>query len=38
MSSSKLIIYVPLTHATIVREAIGKAGGGKGAKRTLMQS
>ncbi len=28
-TSSKLIVYVPLTHATIVREAIGKAGGGK---------
>ncbi len=26
---SKLIIYVPLTHADIVREAIGSAGGGK---------
>lgn len=26
---SKLIIYVPLTHTDIVRDAIGKAGGGK---------
>ena len=29
MSKSKIIIYVPLTHADIVREAIGLAGGGK---------
>lgn len=27
-SSFKLIVYVPLTHTDIVREAIGKAGGG----------
>jgi hypothetical protein len=26
--TSKLIVYVPLTHTDIVREAIGKAGGG----------
>ncbi len=25
----KIIVYVPLTHTDIVREAIGKAGGGK---------
>jgi len=25
---SKIIVYVPLTHADIVREAIGSAGGG----------
>jgi hypothetical protein len=25
----KLIIYVPLTHTDVVREVIGKAGGGK---------
>ena len=25
---SKLVVYVPLTHADIVREAIGTAGGG----------
>lgn len=26
---SKLIVYVPLTHAELVRQAIGSAGGGK---------
>ena len=25
----KLVVYVPLTHADVVREAIGSAGGGK---------
>jgi hypothetical protein len=29
MNSYKLIVYVPLTHTEIVREAIGNAGGGK---------
>lgn len=29
MSQHKIVIYVPLTHTDIVREAIGKAGGGK---------
>lgn len=29
MSSSKLVVYVPLSHADIVREAIGAAGAGK---------
>ncbi len=27
--TKKLIVYVPLTHTDIVREAIGQAGGGK---------
>ena len=27
--SKKLVVYVPLTHTDIIREAIGKAGGGK---------
>ena len=26
---SKIVVYVPLSHADIVRDAIGKAGGGK---------
>ena len=25
----KIVVYVPLTHTDVVREAIGKAGGGK---------
>lgn len=29
MNTYKLIVYVPLTHADIVREAIGSAGGGR---------
>lgn len=29
MSQHKIVVYVPLTHTDIVREAIGKAGGGK---------
>lgn len=29
MSHLKIVTYVPLTHADKVREAIGKAGGGK---------
>jgi hypothetical protein len=29
MNTYKLIVYVPLTHADKVREAIGSAGGGK---------
>ena len=27
--SHKIVVYVPLTHADAVREAIGQAGGGK---------
>jgi len=29
MSQHKIVVYVPLDHADKVREAIGKAGGGK---------
>ena len=29
MSSYKLVVYVPLDHADMLRDAIGKAGGGK---------
>ena len=29
MSQHKIVVYVPLTHTDTVREAIGKAGGGK---------
>ena len=29
MSHLKIVTYVPVTHAGVVREAIGKAGGGK---------
>jgi hypothetical protein len=29
MNTYKLIVFVPLTHSDIVREAIGNAGGGK---------
>ena len=29
MSQHKIVVYVPLTHTDVVREAIGKAGGGK---------
>lgn len=29
MSQHKIVVYVPLTHADQVREAIGQAGGGK---------
>lgn len=29
MSQHKIVVYAPLTHTDIVREAIGKAGGGK---------
>ena len=29
MNTYKLVVYVPLTHADRVREAIGSAGGGK---------
>ena len=29
MNKYKLVVYVPLTHADIVREAIGSFGGGK---------
>jgi len=28
MKQVKIIVFVPLTHANVVREAIGKAGGG----------
>jgi hypothetical protein len=29
MNKYKLVVYVPITHADAVREAIGQAGGGK---------